>query len=259
MSGRWNKLQDFVLKDIFEGKNSVIQAREKYKETCKQGISIVVPTFKEKYISNIFLNYATSNYLAKELIIILNNNKLSLLQYQSWAYKFENIRLYQLDDSYSLGECLNFGINQAKYNYIARMDDDDYYGPNYLTDLMHVFNSTDAQITGKNPVFVYFEDIKSLYAFNHRNLIMGGTFLFKKEVFDKIRFRNISYREDYYFLLDCVNAGIKVYPSDIYNFIYMRHFNAKDHTFRISSEDFIHVYDTKKILNTDNPVPMVTV
>lgn len=228
MPGRWKKLLDFIQKDIFKGKISVIQTREKYKETCKQGISIVVPTFKEEYISNIFLNYVASNYLVKELIIILNNNKLNLFQYRSWANKYENVKLYQLNDSYSLGECLNFGIRQAKYNYIARMDDDDYYGPNYLTDLMCVFNFTDAQVTGKNPVFVYFEDIKSLYAFNHRNLLMGGTLLFKKEILDKIRFRNLSYREDYYFQLDCINAGIKIYPSDMYNFIYMRHFNEKN-------------------------------
>lgn len=229
-----------------------MEKRERYKDAYKPGISIIVPTFKKEYISNIFLNYATSNYPLKELIIVVNNDKISLLEYEVWACKFKEVKVYRLSENYTLGECLNYGVSQAKYDYIARMDDDDYYGINYLIDLMQVFICKDGQVTGKNPIFIYFEEAKSLYTLNHSNLVMGATFLIKKEVFNKVKFRSLNYREDYYFLYDCINAGIRIIPSDIYNFIYMRHLRAENHTFRMSSKDMISIYNMKHVFFQSN-------
>lgn len=234
------------------------QSRHIYNDTFRPGVSIIVPTFKSKYINNIFNNYARSNYPVKELIIVLNSFELDITEYQYLASGYDDIKILKLGEKYSLGQCLNIGIDHSKYDYISRMDDDDFYGPDYLTDLMNVFNYMDAQMTGKNPVFVYFEDNKSLYLLNHINPVMGATFLFKKEVYEKVRFRNLNFREDYFFLSDCIKAGIKVYPSDKYNYVYVRHSNLQNHTFRQPSEDFIQTYDLQKILTIKDFSSFVT-
>lgn len=249
------------LQDMYNEKESIKLCRDKYCQCYTPGISIIVPTIKLKYMHNIFKNYQRSSYPVKELIIILNNNELNLSRYEAFARRFRDVRVLRMDESVSLGECLNFGIISSRYDYISKMDDDDFYGPNYLTDLMHTLNSSECQVTGKNPVFVYFEENKSLYIFKSSKIVTGATLLFRKDIFPNVRFRDVNIGEDYYFLYDCARSGIKIEPSDKYNYVYIRHSNLQDHTFKITSEDFLEegIYNIEKIMAVNNFSPIVTV
>lgn len=253
-------LENF-LKSMGSEKESVKLLRAKFSDDFKPGVSIIVPTFKIKYMQNIFQNYLRFDYPAKELIIILNKNELDQDIYESYASNFKNIRVLRMDEKNSLGECLNFGVSISTYDYVSKMDDDDFYGPNYLTDLMNTLSISDSQVTGKNPIFVYFEENNSLYFFRSSKIITGATFLFKKDIFRNVRFRNVSIGEDYYFLNDCMHYGIKVQPSDKYNYVYIRHANLQDHTFKITSEDFLEegTYNIEKIMTVSNLSSIVTI
>lgn len=252
-----------MLKEIAKEKLLIKQIREKCNKTSQPGVSIIVPTNKLTYIDNIFMNYARSVYPNTELIIILNNNSLNINDYRLRAIGLKDIRIFQLEKSCTLGECLNFGIEQSKYDYISKMDDDDYYGPNYLIDLMNVFKYTDAQVTGKASAFVYFEDNYTLAIRQPKNeykytpFVVGGTILLKKEVFEKVKFRNMSIAEDLYFSLDCNSAGIKIYSSDKYNHIYMRHKNIREHTWQVIGQ--LDAKKIKKLLITRNLIPFIIV
>ena len=242
-----------MLEQMAREKVLLKRIREKCSKTTPLEVSIIAPTNKQKYIDNIFANYIRLNYMHKELIIILNNNKLNIKDYKMEAEGLKDIRVFQLDENCTLGECLNFGIEQSKYNYISKMDDDDYYGPNYLLDLMNVFQYTDAQLTGKTTRFIYFEDNNTLGIFspNHENVyvshnIAGGTLTFQKAKFEKIKFRSIKTNgTDTHFLRDCNDAKIKMFSADKYNYVYMKHRNLDDHTWRISSNE-LKKYTSKK-------------
>ncbi|WML35834.1 glycosyltransferase family 2 protein [Clostridium sp. OS1-26] len=253
-----------MLEQIAREKALLKQIREKCSKTSQPEVSIIVPTSKAKYIDNIFTNYTRFNYPYRELIIILNNNKLNMKDYKIKAEGLKGVRIFQLDERCTLGECLNFGIKQSKYNYISKMDDDDYYGENYLTDLMNVFKYTDAQVTGKTTRFIYFEDNNTLGIFspNYENRyvpsnIAGGTLTFKKEIFEKVKFRSVNISEDSYFLIACNNAGIKIFSADKYNYVYMRHKNLYEHTWKARSEKFMKY--SIKFLVTTNFTPFVTI
>lgn len=45
------------------------------------------------------------------------------------AKKLRNIHVYRAPQHHSLGACLNHAVKKAKYSYIAKFDDDDYYAP----------------------------------------------------------------------------------------------------------------------------------
>lgn len=255
-----------MLEQIASEKILLKQIREKCSKTSQAAVSIIVPTNKPKYINNIFKNYARFSYLYKELIVILNNNKLNLKDYKIKAKDLKEVRIFQLDESCTLGECLNFGIEQSKYNYVSKMDDDDYYGSNYLLDLMNVFKYTDAQLIGKTSRFIYFEDNNTLSIRepNHENRyvsrrIGGGTLTFEKEIFEKVKFRSIkSHGTDAYFLKDCSDTKIKMFSADKYNYVYMKHKNLDEHTWKISMEKIMK-YPIKQVLITTNFIPFVTV
>ena len=61
---------------------------------------------------------------------------------------------------------------------------------------------------------------------------MGSTICFKKEVFDKVKFKDISSREDYYFNNECLNNGYKLYSTSSYNHLVFKHADIRKHTFQ---------------------------
>jgi cellulose synthase/poly-beta-1,6-N-acetylglucosamine synthase-like glycosyltransferase len=253
-----------MLQKIAMEKILVKSIREKLSKTFQPGVSIITPTNKLQNIDNIFLNYVRLNYKNKELIIVLNNNNLDIKDYEAKARSLKEIRIFQVDENCTLGECLNYGIEKSKYDHISKMDDDDYYGVNYLTDLMNVFKYTDAQITGKCSRFIYFKENNELGIFlpNFENqftrTVAGGTILFKKKIFEKVKFKNVTVGEDNFFLEDCLKAGIKMFSADKYNYVYMRNKNLNDHTWRISQKCLFEEY-VKSFLNTPNFISIVTV
>ena len=65
------------------------------------------------------------------------------------------MRIVQVDGRVTLGESLNRGVKEASGYYIAKMDDDDYYGENYLSDMMLAAGFSGAEILGKGTYFVH--------------------------------------------------------------------------------------------------------
>jgi len=236
---------------IKEEKKYVLNLRKKFEGSVKPAISIIVSTNKIKYRENIFKNYFRCNYSNKELIIILNNNELSVEEYSKEAKQCEDIRVYQLDEKTSLGDCINYGVEVSRYNYIAKMDDDDYYSSNYILDSMDTFEYVDADIVGKASYFVYYEKyntigvMNAMYNNRYTPYIAGSTFVIKKKVFEKVKFMDLSLGEDSRFANDCIKANMRVYSSHRYNYIYVRHRELSDHTWKIGSKDLFKV--TQKI------------
>jgi len=193
-----------------------------------KGVSIIVSTNKEGFLENIFSNFENQNWETKELIIILNKDSLILEDWVNKAEQTDHVTVYQLPQSVSLGACLNFGINRAKYEYIAKFDDDDYYGPFYLTEAMNIFNKMNADVVGKRTYYMHNSLTKELRLRfprrEHRFIskVHGGTIMAKKEMFSKVRFANISLGEDVNFLYRCRQQGFKIYSSSRYNYTYIR-------------------------------------
>lgn len=247
---------------VKDEKKSILDLRKKFKDCNKPGVSMIVSTNKIKYIKNIFTNYLRCNYANKELIIILNNNKLNIDDYNKEAEKYKNIRVYQLDEDISLGYCMNYGVEVSKYNYLAKIDDDDYYGENYILDAVNTFRYTDADVIGKASYFVYYEKYNSIGIMNanyndkYTPYIAGSTFVIKRKVFEKVKFRDMSLSEDSYFISDCVKANINIYSGHRYNYVYIRHRELSDHTWKIETRSLYNI--TKKI-NCNNNLSIVKV
>jgi hypothetical protein len=220
-------------------------------------VSVITPTSKQIYMKNIFENYRNQNYKNKELIIILNNDKLNLRQWRDFSNGYKNIHIFRLNETVSLGECLNFAIDQSAGEFIARFDDDDYYGMNYLTDMLTYFIFTKASVIGKTCNFIYFEALKRLCIeridhmdFNsieteynpwHRyfKVLTGATQVIKREVFNTIRYQNLDSNEDRLFCKECQRKGIKQYAADPFNYTIVRHPDKNFHTWKIGDNDLL--------------------
>lgn len=210
-----------------------------------EGISIITCTKRQQYIENVFENYDAQAWKSKELIIILNNDEMNIKKYRRRARRRENVSVYNLPENKSLGECLNFGVDKSIYNYVAKFDDDDYYAPDYLTDAMHAFQKTDADVIGKYSHYVYLEASNLLllrYPNNENKFVPylpGATLVIRKSVFDKVRFAHRTLGEDRRFCRHCGKLGFKMFSNERYNFVAVRRENGADHTWQITEQELI--------------------
>lgn len=220
-----------------------------------RGVSIITSTIKPQFADNIFNNYERQNWEEKELIIILNKDSLKEQWWKRKAKEYHNVSVYQLPEDLTLGECLNFGTEKARYPYVAKFDDDDYYAPGYLAQAMEAFKKTDAVLVGKRSVYTYFQKEKVLVT-SHRSfenqyikkVMRGGTIVFDKSIFPQIQFPAKNISEDVGIQRQCVEHGFKMYATDRNNYVYMRHAD-ETHTSHKKNQDIIH--NNKFIAQTD--------
>lgn len=210
-----------------------------------RAVSIITCTNRPACMSNLFHNYSRQLSIQKELIVILNNDKMKLSKYQEFARKYANVRIYQLPQRISLGKCLNFAVQKASYDYVAKFDDDDYYAPYYLVDSLQEMYKTQADIVGKRAHFMYLEGPKSLLLryYNqerqYTSMVQGATLIVRRQVFDQVTFSNRNVRESIRFCLDCMAKGFKIFAGSRFNFAAIRSKNPKDHTWTISAKQLL--------------------
>ncbi|WP_209125517.1 glycosyltransferase family 2 protein [Alkalihalobacillus sp. BA299] len=207
-------------------------------------VSVITCTMRQNYIDNVFENYNTQGWRDKELIIILNKDNMDLNEWENRAKNAHNVSVYQLPEKTPLGQCLNFGVGKAKYDYIAKFDDDDYYSTHYLTEAMLAFNKINTQIIGKTTYYAYIERKNALIIMHKNsenqyvNSVAGGTLIFKKNVFQKVKFGNRRVGSDQEFLKQCRKCGFRIYSTNKENYTLIRKPNQNHHTWK-DGDDFI--------------------
>ena len=149
------------------------------------------------------------------------------------------------DESATLGHCLNLGLDAADGEFVAKMDDDNFYGRHYLTDLVRAFDYTDAEVVGKWAHLVHLEGSgATLLRFPHAehgyvNLVQGGTILTRRSVAERVRFEDLPRRVDTTFLNKVRAMGGKVYSADRYNFVSIRRSDPHSHTWKITEKQLL--------------------
>ncbi|WP_221563886.1 glycosyltransferase [Alkalihalobacillus sp. TS-13] len=214
-------------------------------------ISVITCTNKEYTLPNILENYKRQSWKDKELIIILNKDSMSLLEWKRKVQDDPAIKVLQLSGDTTLGECLNRAVKEANYEYIAKFDDDDYYTEDYLIHSMETLVQSKARVIGKTTIYMYFEDDRILYSFNpykfageadqdsenryNRKVLMGGTLLFEKSVIDSVPFQACNTGEDAKLCEECIEQGIPIYSGTKDHYVYIR--SAVDvHTWKIKNQ-----------------------
>lgn len=113
-------------------------------------ISVVIPLYnKEKYILQTVALVLNQTYEHFELLIVddgSTDNSLSLLS------EVNDSRLRVLSKSNGgVSSARNYGITNAKYDYVAFLDADDAWKPNYLENIAHlVANYPKAKVFATN-------------------------------------------------------------------------------------------------------------
>ncbi|SDW09200.1 glycosyltransferase [Paenibacillus sp. CF384] len=211
------------------------------------GVTIITSTIRKDLMHNMFDNYDRQEWSVKELIVIINDNDIAMGPYQELAKQYENVRVFRVDESRNLGACLNYGVSRARYSYIAKFDDDDYYSPQYLDESMLLFIKKKADVVGKRSSYFFFPHRSLLLLrkttvkpYSRCRRIAGPTIMFHKRVFKKVSFSTkVVAGSDARFVQSCLKQGFKVFTASSYNFAANRRSNRRSHTWQVSDKQLI--------------------
>ncbi|MGM7700943.1 glycosyltransferase [Pseudalkalibacillus sp. Hm43] len=232
-------------------------------------ISIVTCTMRDECMDNVFQNYERQRYDHKELILVLTKKDMDVKKWRHKAGEYEHVKIFHITEPWSLGKCLNFAVKQAKYSWIANLEDDDYYSTDYLEQTYDEVIRTGVDVIGKTTVYLYMPERKVLTVFNSGNehqfvndqtrlgaqYLQGGTLFFKKDLIDLVPFRDQIKELDRLFCQDCVKQGYRVYSTNKEHFVYIRNDTGSTHTWKVPNDLIFQV--SKVVAYTDDFKPYI--
>lgn len=147
-----------------------------------------------------------------------------------------------------LGACLQTAVGMAEGDILSKMDDDDYYAPNYLKDLVNSMRFSTADIVGKQAHYMHIASSDAtMLRFPERehrwtDIVMGPTVTARREVFQEVGFARLPTGEDTDFLRRAAEGGARIYSADRFNFIQRR---SSGHTWDASDWELLATGDVR--------------
>ncbi|MGR6923333.1 glycosyltransferase [[Actinomadura] parvosata] len=147
------------------------------------------------------------------------------------------LTVFEADRRAVFGEVLNLAAAAASGSFLLKMDDDDWYGPDFLADLLLAHSYSGAQVVGTVPEFVY---LSSIDVTVHRqqvteqitSFVAGGTILVERSAFQAVGgFRPLPRSVDTQFQEALQAAGGQIYRTHGLGYI-LRRGPAANHTWQ---------------------------
>ncbi|MBP2704802.1 glycosyl transferase family 2 [Microbispora sp. RL4-1S] len=148
------------------------------------------------------------------------------------------------------GAVLNRMAAAASGSLLAKVDDDDWYGPDHLADLLLARLYSGADLVGSAAEFVYLEPLdvtirRCIGTERYAPQVAGGTMLITRAAFEAVGgFRPLPRTVDGQLLEAVLAAGGRVYRTHGFNYV-LRRRNAQGHTWRQPVQSFLASYQAQ--------------
>lgn len=208
-------------------------------------VSVICVSNRPEMMRSFVETYRAQSYPHKELIMVANVDTFSANQLEELLSVGRDVTLLRTNAAYSLGESLNRARSVARGELWTKMDDDDFYGVNYLRDQILTMEASGATVVGKGTFYTYLKDEQRLLinpmtpelAPSDR-FLHGGTILADRKAVEGIAFQPVVQGTDSLFLQECKLTGQRIYSGDRFNFAYIRYPDASHHTHGITNAQY---------------------
>ncbi|MGM0929178.1 MAG: glycosyltransferase [Actinomycetota bacterium] len=199
-------------------------------------ISVVLATRRADRLREAVQQIERQDWPAVEIVLVLHGIELpdaDLEQLRNYCSRDLVVR--KAGSEMVLGEVLNLGVRAASGEFIAKMDDDDWYGRHHLRDLVHARRYSGAVLTGSQVEFVYLEDLDILTrrpseGERYSDHVAGGTMLISKSDLADVGGWRLVHRAVDRCLLQAVDAaGGSIYRSHGQNYVMHRYSDSPGH------------------------------
>ncbi|MCO5971262.1 methyltransferase domain-containing protein [Actinoallomurus soli] len=210
----------------------------------ERSISVILPTNRPEQIDHAIEQVARQVHRPLQLVLVTHGFSSDRAAAKARAAGLENVVVLSADAGLTLGAVLNLGIDAADGAYLAKMDDDNLYGPHYLSDLAYAFDYTTAGLVGKGAHYCEMRTHGvTLLRFPHlehteAELIQGGTILADGDVLRRLRFSDLPRAVDSDLLRRAQAEDVGIHSADRFNFVSVRG-DREAHTWKVSDEELM--------------------
>ncbi|AEI11628.1 glycosyltransferase family A protein [Cellulomonas gilvus] len=210
-------------------------------------VSAVVPTNRPDQLEHVLVQLAAQRDVDVELVLVLHGITGRTAELEGRAREL-GLRLVVVEApaEATLGRCMNLGVDAASGDLVAKMDDDNHYGPHYLADLAQALRSSGAGLAGKWAHYVWLRstDAVVLRYPDHENTfgtrVQGGSMLFEGDVVRDLRFGDHLPRAVDTDILDrAAAAGVPIFSADRFGYVSVRGTDRMGHTWTVTDETFL--------------------
>ena len=151
-------------------------------------VSILTPTYlRHKFFKQMIRNIELQSFPLKNLEwIIIDDGPIPmscLIDKYKFREKMANIEYIYLNVKRTIGQKRNIGKSIAKGEFIVHMDDDDWYGPNYVSSLVYCLKNYSYPVVGATTMYYMYVEESKLYKSGpfHKNHCCAGLMGYTRE------------------------------------------------------------------------------
>jgi spore maturation protein CgeB len=209
-------------------------------------LSAVVPTMRPAQVDHVVDFVAAQSHPDVELLLVTHGFEVDEQQVQARARtRGLAVVVVAAPQDWTLGACMNAGVEAASGRFVAKMDDDNHYAEHFVRDLVRAFDYSEASVVGKwahyahlrstGATLLRFPDAEHRYV----DLVQGGTIVVPRDLARQVRFEDLPRRVDTTFLEKVRREGGRVYAADRFNFVSMRAASPDGHTWPVSDLELL--------------------
>ncbi|MGA9275684.1 glycosyltransferase [Ilumatobacter sp.] len=190
-------------------------------------VAVVCVSMRPQLIDDVVANVGRQDGVDTELVFVANSPDFDHDVVDA-AFEPLGAVIERPPPDTSLGVALNRAMARTDARFVAKFDDDDIYGANYLADALRAHAYAGAGVVGKHSYFARIAETGATHIrfpgneFRYSGTLAGGTFVIDRDRVGGQQFDDISLGEDRAFLSRCHRRGISTFSADRFNFVQMR-------------------------------------
>ena len=208
-------------------------------------VSIILATHRPDHLDHALRQLSGLRYPDLEVVIGVHGPSVDAARIWEMAQDIPHrATVVAVDAGATLGEVLQACSDRAEGALITKMDDDDFYGPEHIWDLVVARLYSGAEIVGKALDWIYLESgdatvFRPVYpAEKYSDFVAGGTILISRADLMAVGgWRPVPKSVDRALLDRVLADGGLVYRTHGLGYVYVRH--SAGHTATVSDEHFL--------------------
>lgn len=208
-------------------------------------VSVILVTNRPDHLEHALRQLAGLRYPRLEVVVGVHGQAVDPARVWELAQDVPHeVLVMAVDGGCTLGEALQVCSDRANGTLITKMDDDDFYGPEHIWDLVLAREYSGAQVVGKALDWIHLESenatvFRPTYAAErYADFVAGGTILISRaDLLAVGGWRPVPKSVDRALLDRVLAAGGLVYRTHGLGYIYVRH--SAGHTASVKDEHFL--------------------
>lgn len=216
----------------------------------QESVSIVLASRRPDKIRHALQQINRQTWGSLEIVLVMHGVDLDRQETEELRESaVHSLTLLSAPSTAVLGEVLNMGVKAASGEYITKMDDDDWYAPNHIRDLVLARRHSRAVLIGSQVEFVYLEDLdittrRPPEGECYSTHVAGGTMFISSADLQQLGgWRKVHRAVDRCLLQAVDAAGGSIYRTHGLNYVMHRYAETPGHgghTWAAETETFVH-------------------